>query len=138
MFPSQIQSSHPQATKSAVIKLLSTFIKKDRNAKLFTRSATFPISIMALTSLAHSKKVRRRFFPVTTVIGPLISCRCCFVYLCTSDLQPKVKVQNINKHQTFTRERYRISVVLPTPGGPTTATTTGGGTTSACLSATGI
>ena len=74
-----------------------------------TRSATLPMSIMLFRSLLHSTKVRRFFFPLTTVIGPFGSLSVCFVYRRTSD---------------FSR------VVLPTPGGPTMATTTGGGSSS--------
>ena len=42
---------------------------------------TFPISIIEFMSLVHSKKVSRRFFPVTTVTGPWISLSVCRVYL---------------------------------------------------------
>lgn len=71
-----------------------------------TRSATLPMSIILLRSLVHSMKVSRRFFPLTTVTGPLGSLRVCFVYR---------------------RTRLLRRVVFPTPGGPTMATTTGGG-----------
>ena len=83
-----------------------------------TKSATLPISIMALRSLLHSMKVRRRVLPLTQVTGPRMSFRLCLVKRLMSDF---------------------ISVVLPTwisasaridqltPGGPTTATMTGGG-----------
>ena len=70
------------------------------------RSAALAMSSMAFMSFSHSKKVRRRFLPVTTVTGPLMSASVCFVKRLTSD---------------------RISVLLPTCGGPTTATTMGGG-----------
>jgi hypothetical protein len=69
-------------------------------------STTFAISIMlASESAGHSRKVRRRRFDVTTVRGPTGVERVCFVYRRISDL---------------------ISVVFPTPGGPTTPTTMGG------------
>lgn len=50
-----------------------------------TKSAILAMSIMEFISLEHSIKVKRRFFPLTTVIGPLISVKLCFVYLLTSD-----------------------------------------------------
>lgn len=74
-----------------------------------TRSAIFPTSIMLLRSLLHSMNVRRRFLPVTTVMGPLASFSVCLVYRLT---------------------RLLSRVVLPTPGGPTMATMTGGGSSS--------
>lgn len=74
-----------------------------------TRSAILPISIMLLRSLLHSMNVSRRFFPLTTVMGPLASFKVCFEYLLT---------------------RLLSRVVLPTPGGPTIATMTGGGSSS--------
>ena len=49
----------------------------------------------------------RRFLPVMMVIGPTGSFRFCLVQCLTSE---------------------RIRVLLPTPGGPTTATTNGGET----------
>lgn len=74
-----------------------------------TKSATFPISIILFRSLLHSTNVSLRFFPLTTVMGPLASFKVCFVYRLT---------------------RLLRRVVLPTPGGPTMATMTGGGASS--------
>ena len=81
-----------------------------------TKSTTLPMSIIELRSLLHSMKVIRRFFPPTTVIGPLASCSVCFEYR---------------------RTRLLRRVVFPTPGGPTIATTTGGGKSSGVLSTRG-
>jgi hypothetical protein len=74
-----------------------------------TRSAILPISIIEFRSLLHSINVSRRFLPLTTVTGPLISFKVCFVYR---------------------RTRLLSKVDLPTPGGPTIATITGGGSLS--------
>lgn len=69
-------------------------------------SAIFATSIMlARESDGHSRNVRRRRLDVTTVSGPVGELNVCFEYRRINDL---------------------IRVVLPTPGGPTTATTSGG------------
>ena len=70
-----------------------------------TRSAILATSSIAAASFGHSTSVIRRVFDVQTVIGPVGSVRPWFVY---------------------TRTRDRMSVLFPTPGGPTTATTGGG------------
>jgi hypothetical protein len=74
-----------------------------------TRSATLPTSIIEFRSDLTSMNVIRRFFPATTVTGPLSSPNVCLVYRRTSE---------------------RRSVVLPTPGGPAMATMMGGGRSS--------
>ena len=51
-----------------------------------TRSATFATSIIALISFGHSMNVILCFLPDTTVMGPLISDRDCFVYRLTRHL----------------------------------------------------
>ena len=81
-----------------------------------TRSAILPMSMIEFKSLLHSMKVMRFFFPLTTVTGPWIWLRVCLVYLLIRDF---------------------IRVVLPTPGGPTTATMTGGGWSSGVRSTRG-
>lgn len=73
------------------------------------KSATFPMSIIELRSLLHSKNVSLRRFPLITVIGPWARLKVCFVNL---------------------RTRLLRSVLFPTPGGPTMATMTGGGSSS--------
>ena len=50
-----------------------------------TRSAILLRSIIEFKSLGHSKSVRRRCFPVTTVIGPFGVCMFCFVQCFTRD-----------------------------------------------------
>src|SRR5271154_2311395 len=71
-----------------------------------TISAIFATSIIAAReSEGHSKKVRRLLFDVTTVRGPVGWERVCFVYRLIKLL---------------------MRVVLPTPGGPTTAVMIGG------------
>ena len=47
----------------------------DASVSSSTKSATLAMSIIALRSLGHSKNVRRRFFPETTVMGPFTVCR---------------------------------------------------------------
>lgn len=71
-----------------------------------TKSATLAKSIIELTSLLHSIRVILRFFPVTTVTGPLMS---------------------VNGDLVNSRIRLLITVLFPTFGGPTTTTRIGGG-----------
>ena len=59
-----------------------------------TKSAIFPRSIIEEISFGHSIKVRRRFFPLTTVIGPPTSVNVCFVYFLIKDYTMK----RINNH----------------------------------------
>jgi hypothetical protein len=66
-------------------------------------------------TMAHALE-RADDAPETTVTGPRISLRLCFVKRLT---------------------RLFMSVLLPTPGGPTTATTTGGGSSSGVRSTRG-
>uniref|UniRef100_A0A2M4DBT8 Uncharacterized protein n=1 Tax=Anopheles darlingi TaxID=43151 RepID=A0A2M4DBT8_ANODA len=81
-----------------------------------TKSTLLAMSIMLLMSLLHSISVIRRFFDVTTVMGPQTLCTLVLVKFLI---------------------KFIISVVLPTFGGPTTATSTGGGS-SGVLSTSGM
>ncbi|KAH3688656.1 hypothetical protein WICPIJ_000347 [Wickerhamomyces pijperi] len=81
-----------------------------------TKSAILAASIIEFKSLATSMNVKRRLLPLTTVIGPLTSVKDCLANCLTKDL---------------------INVVLPVPGGPTTATMTGGGSSSGVRSTIG-
>lgn len=107
---------HERGIKSTILGEQTISKPKEPSIMRSTKSTTLPISIMELRSLLHSMKVSRRFFPPTTVIGPLASCRVCFEYR---------------------RTRLLRRVVFPTPGGPTMATMTGGGMSSGVLSTRG-
>ena len=66
-------------------------------------------------SFGHSMNVRRRFLPLTTVMGPRTSVSVCFVYFLINDYS-----------SAPLRTPTLIRVVFPTFGGPITTITIGG------------